>query len=460
MFNLRILIFCCLYLIQGNTWGQKNACDLRIVIISEDQDSEWNLPKVVVFQDSFKGPNLNPDLWGFGFPWGKILIPESLEGMAEENLRFEDDAAIIKTEFRPREFDTFVFQDGQLVGTRPVLKDYSSAGIFSRMVFTRGEFELEYEIEALSAQWPAFWLLGDCQQEIDIFEYFYGKSLFHNDWTQEITYTLHQDDNCEDPEKCRLIKTKFLEDGFFHNTLSAKLNWQKYRLEFYRDKLDKPDWIHYRWRDMSYRPLANPSKGSIVRQSRYFPFDKPMRLFIGQGVHYDLQRNLTEPKELKLLNLRVIQAIKPSGKLKFDNTIIDANDYDGIVTGGEVRLSEADYFNKLDYLIIKAAKDITIESGFDTKGARTVELDAITDQEILIDKGNGANDALHLKIISYSVYDAVGKLINENTKVSAEPRDIESLIAEHLKHHDKPGLIIFRFNFNDGSAQSRKIYLL
>lgn len=455
---LIILIFC---LSAEGLIAQKNACGHRIVIISEDQISDWQLPRVVVFQDSFKGPQLNNDLWGFGFPWGKILIPEALEGMAEENLRFENDQAIITTEYRPRDFDTFVFEGNQLVGTIPVRKEYSSAGIFSRMEFTHGEFYLEYEIDALSAQWPAFWLLGDCQQEIDIFEYFYGKSIFHDDWTKEITYTVHQDDNCEDPEKCRIIKTKFLDDDFYQNTLRASLNWQNYRLEFYRDQNEEPDWVHYRWLDMAYRPLAQASKATVVRQSRYFPFDRPMTLLIGQGVHGGIDAKMKEgPKELRLKELKVLQAINTSGKMKPNETYLKQNSYDGIITGGVIELGAAPYFASRDYLIVKAAQSIKLETGFDTEGARSIDLDAVQASELLPAKSGNLLNFEEAKIIAFSAFDAVGRPIIQRKLIEAELTEMESIIENELEFHPQEGLIIFRFELSDGGFRSRKIYLL
>lgn len=442
-------------------FGQTNACGHTIIIISEEQYSDWQLPRVAVLQDSFNGPTLNEDLWGFGFPWGKILTIDANEGMAEENLRFENGSAILTTEYRPREFDTFVFENGELVGTVPVLKDYSSAAIFSRMQFTHGEFYLEYEIEALSAQWPAFWLLGDCQQEIDIFEYFYGSSIFHDNWTKEITYTVHQDDNCADPEKCRIIKTKFLDNDFYKNTLYAKLNWQNYRLQLFRDRNEEPDWVLYRWLDMSYRPLSQPDKGSIVRQSRYFPFDIPMRVMIGQGVHGTIKEKMKAgAKEFKLHEVKVLQAIEPNGKVRVNADLITKADYDGIITGGSIELGAAPYFNRWDYLLVKAAQGIDLQAGFDSNGGRSLDLDAVSESELVPPNGDSAPIMEAPKIISYSMFDAVGRPLIKSQSTEAELFEIEELIRTELEFHAQKGLIIFRFELSDGGFKSRKIYLL
>lgn len=454
------ILFAC-FLGQGNALvAQDGDCGLLPIIVSEDKPVDWMYPEVLVLVDSFSGPELDPNLWGFGFPWGRMLNEEALEGMALENLSFEQGQAIIKTEYRPRNFERFLFNDqGQFVGTEPVPKDYSSAGIFSRIEFTRGRFELDYEIDPLSAQWPAFWLYGDCQQEIDIFEYFYGGSIFHDNWTKEITYTIHQDYDCSTPEKCRLIKTKYLDEDFYDSPLFNGVVWDRHQLKFYRSEQEF-DWIQYRWRDFSYRPLAYPQQGDLIYQSAYFPFDQPMQILIGQGVHKNIDEKMKEgPKFLKLNHVEVWQKAQPSGKLKIDKNYHFNAEYDGIIRGAEINLSDATCFMYKDYLIVRALNDINLDAGFDS-GNHFVDLKALTQDEIRYPEVSESQYLTPQKIIAIRYFDFQGQPIGSSIDLNEPLHRRDQLIYEDFLSQQLKGMLIAVIEYSDHSTTSIKLSFL
>lgn len=452
----KLLFLLCLNFISSQILGQSSECGNQTVIISESKPIDWSYPEVLVFQDSFDGPELDENLWGFGFPWGKILTEASLEGMTEENLSFSDGELIIKTEYRPNNFDRFLFQDGQLVGTEPVRKEYSSAGIFSRIEFTRGFFELDYKIDAITAQWPAFWLLGDCQQEVDIFEYFYGKSAFHDNWTEEITYTLHQDYNCADPQKCRLIKNYFRETDFHKESLYSALNWSEHKLSFY-STAEKPDWEHFRWRDFSYRPIAYPEEGDILFQSSYYPFDKPMRLLIGQGVHENINHKIHgSPRYFKLNVVKVWQKADPNGKFRLNKNFDYSGSYDGIVCGQQIIIEDNSPFDHKDYLIARALEEIELRPGFDS-GSRLVDLKVPKTGEI---RDPNPDDLLQLTpetISSIRFYNLQGLCILEAENLMTPKHLEDEKINELRGNNNLYGLYIIVTQFSDGSRKTQKI---
>ncbi len=441
--------------------AQSDECELSTVIISEDKPVNWNLPKVIVFSDNFNGKSLDQNLWGFGFPWGKMLNEEALEGMAEENLSLQNGKLILKTEYRERDFDRFIFnENGELTGTEPVKKNFSSAGIFSKIEFIGGDFELEYEIDEITAQWPAFWLLGDCQQEVDIFEYFYGKSIFHSNWTKEITYTLHLDKNCNTPKKCILVKTKFLDDQFYENELFSKLSWEMHRLRFYSTP-SEPDYIHYRWRDFGNRPIAYPNKGQVLNQSSFFPFDKPMRLLIGQGVHKNIGHRLkNNPKYLKLNELTVWQILDPSGKHKLDLNYPYQDQYDGIITGGEVSIKDSSPFYYKPYLIVRAASDIELEPGFDSGGNLT-DLVVVPQSEFRYSNEKHGKNLIPQFIVKMEFYDFQGVSILQIDGLQNPMHEKELLIKKALNNNPTlKGLTILRVLYSDGSWATEKLGLM
>jgi|GEM_PF-1822870 len=452
-----------LMVISYTPWllAQSEECELSTVIISEDKPVNWNLPKVVVFADSFNNSFLDQNLWGFGFPWGKMLNEEALEGMAEENLSLQNGKLILKTEYRERDFDRFIFNNnGDLIGTEPVKKNFSSAGIYSKIEFIGGDFELNYEIDKITAQWPAFWLLGDCQQEVDIFEYFYGKSVFHNDWTKEITYTLHLDKNCATPDKCMLVKTKFLDEEFYKNELFSKLSWETHRLRFYSTP-SEPDFIHYRWRDFGYRPIAYPNKGQILNQSSFFPFDKPMRLLIGQGVHKNISDRLRDnPKYLKINNLTVWQILDPNGKHNLNVNYNYSNDYHGIITGGEITVEDQSPFQYKPYLIARASSEIELKPGFDSGGNFT-DIKVVPQSEFKFSTERDRKDLTPQVIVQLEFYDFQGVSVLNIKGLRNPIHEKELLIQKALANNSSlNGLIILKIFYSDGSCETEKLGFL
>ncbi len=460
MISIRIIVILALVVWSSapQLLAQIAECELSTVIISEDKPVNWNYPKVIVFADSFNNSTLDQNLWGFGFPWGKMLNEEALEGMAEENLSLQDGKLILKTEYRKRDFDRFIFNsNGDLTGTEPVSKDFSSAGIFSKIEFIGGDFEMDYEIEEITAQWPAFWLLGDCQQEIDIFEYFYGKSIFHDDWTKEITYTLHQDNNCASPEKCMLVKTKFLDDEFYKHELFSKLSWESHRLRFYSTP-SEPDFIHYRWRDFGYRPIAYPNKGEILNQSSFFPFDQPMRLLIGQGVHKNIGDRLRDrPKYLKINNLTVWQILDPSGKHNLNVNYIYSDSYDGIITGGEVTIEDQSSFQHKPYLIVRASSEIELKPGFDSENNFT-DLKVVPQNEFRFSTEEDGKDLTPQVIVKLEFYDIQGVSVLNIKGLQNPIHEKEQLIQNAVTNNTSlNGLIILKVFYSDGSCKTEKL---
>lgn len=454
----KLICIISILLINLVAYGQTN-CGLETIIISENKDPEWNLPEAIVLQDSFNEIEINQNIWGFGFPWGKMLNEEALEGMAEENLEIIDGELVIKTEYRPREFDRFIFNSqGELIGTEPVLKDYSSAGIYSKVNFTKGIFEMDYSIEEITGQWPAFWLLGDCQQEIDIFEYFYGKSILHDNWTKEITYTLHQDSECINPDKCMLVKTRHLDDNFYLQPIKSSLNWESSRLRFYNNSSD-PDFIHYRWRDLSYRPIAYPKEGDVVYQSSYFPFDKPMTLLIGQGVHKNIDHKLkNKPRFLKVKNVTVWQKLDPSGKHLLNNNYNYEQDYDGIVTGSEVIISDTSPYLFNNYLIVRVVNHAILEPGFDSKN-NLLDIKAIGASELRFPPDAEALSITPQNIVKLEFFDFQGELYLEIGGLNRPIHEKEIIIEDVLKNSEQKlnGIYILRTHYSDGSVDSEKI---
>ena len=458
MNKLLIPLIACITLINGKNVSAQTDCGLKTVIISEDKILDWSLPEVIVFQDSFNLASLDQNIWGFGFPWGKMLNSEALEGMAEENLEITNGELIIKTEFRPREFDRFIFNDqGELTGTEPVLREYSSAGIFSRIEFTKGKFEMDYTIEEITAQWPAFWLLGDCQQEVDIFEYFYGKSILHNNWTKEITYTLHQDYNCNDPDKCMLVKTKNLEDGFYNKQIKSKLNWETSQLRFYNNS-EEPDFVHYRWRDFSYRAIAYPEKGDILYQSSFFPFDRPMRLLIGQGVHKNIETKIVgNPRYFKVDNVTVWQKLEPSGKYRLNKNYPYDETYDGIITAAEVSISDRSPFTYKPYLIVRVIDNATLSPGFDSEN-NLVDIKVVEENELRYQPKSEALNLTPHQIKRLDFYNFQGDLClsmqNLNHPIHEKDNLVKSALAGTNELH---GLYILRISYSDGSTDTEKL---
>lgn len=114
------------------------------------------------------------------YPWGRHLRcnPEvnyysDGEDLIVQNgvLQIQARKAPITTRAIPYENDDFIISCKNKPDIKNLMPfEYQSGLIYSKEKFKYGHFEIRFKTDASSGHWPAFWLFGADNQEIDIFE--------------------------------------------------------------------------------------------------------------------------------------------------------------------------------------------------------------------------------------------------------------------------------------------------
>lgn len=114
------------------------------------------------------------------YPWGRHLRcnPEVNYYSDGEDLLLQDGflniqarKAPIKTRAIPYENDDFIISCKDKPDIKNLMNfEYQSGLIYSKEKFKYGHFEIRFKTDVSSGHWPAFWLFGADNQEIDIFE--------------------------------------------------------------------------------------------------------------------------------------------------------------------------------------------------------------------------------------------------------------------------------------------------
>lgn len=134
----------------------------------------------LMFEDNFDASALDTNTWRTYFPWGRALQNgESVTGYTRAYMRNENVTVgggylhlITKTEPGTHDvFDVPTYDPSWMGPHNAIYFKYTSGMIFSKMDYKSGKFEIRAKIPEMDGVWPAFWLFGNCGQEIDAFEF-------------------------------------------------------------------------------------------------------------------------------------------------------------------------------------------------------------------------------------------------------------------------------------------------
>lgn len=125
---------------------------------------------VLIFEDEFNGNQLNKAYWNPQYQWGPQMNKDGFAYNQEENLEVSNGCLKIHTKFDPDNYCMWTFDPFNGCGYTKHF-DYTSGAISTKQTFSKGRFEIKCKIGSVNGTWPAFWLYGGCNQEIDIFEF-------------------------------------------------------------------------------------------------------------------------------------------------------------------------------------------------------------------------------------------------------------------------------------------------
>lgn len=271
-FNLALILLCL----------TRNPLIAQVMVEIKDKDV-----KVYALRggDEFNSKELDRNIWSTSYPWARHLycsmdINYYSDGddLIQENgvLSISARKSKIRARAIPYESDTFKL----ICNSKPIISnlmnfDYQSGLIYSQEKYTYGFFEIRFRTDIREGLWPAFWLFGADNQEIDIFEMGgSGYNTFHVD--------VHCKDGCNNyPVFMGLLKknwgahlktTAFWEKAFH----TIAIDWEEEGITWYLDGTPAA-W----WKGQFKAPLAlianlavtnqEGSIGGAVRANTIFP---------------------------------------------------------------------------------------------------------------------------------------------------------------------------------------------
>ncbi len=130
--------------------------------------------------DEFETSELDRDKWMTAYPWARHLycsmdvsVYSDGEDLLLKNgqLHITARRAPVTTKAIPYEKDDFLLTCAHKPTVKNLMDfDFQSGLIYSKQQFTYGYYEMNFKADPGEGFWPAFWLFGEDNQEIDIFE--------------------------------------------------------------------------------------------------------------------------------------------------------------------------------------------------------------------------------------------------------------------------------------------------
>jgi beta-glucanase (GH16 family) len=161
------------------------SCISLISICGKSQpESMWQLLQngtiirwAYIDGDEFNGNELNTIMWADSYPWGRNLYNNKELQWYSPNNNYDFSGNKIKLIVKEETVnervttwydDNYLLEDG-LPNKRQF--DYTSGMVMSKRKYKYGLFEISFRIPEGKGLWPAFWLYGPENAEIDVFEF-------------------------------------------------------------------------------------------------------------------------------------------------------------------------------------------------------------------------------------------------------------------------------------------------
>ena len=227
------------------TWSNPtaNPCTFKQVSIFQNQLSCPTYEGLeLIFEDNFDGNSLDLTKWQYSYPWQNVSNSDYC-ATGGNNYEFTGTSIklIAKEEviYGPRL--TYCPDGSNNINTCLADDDYvnyrkwnyTSGTIYSNMEFKdAGKAEIRCKIPTIDGVWPAFWLYGDCGQELDVFE-------FWNDYFDEssssagkrVRMTAHRDHTCGTKNThCQNGGCWKSDDNFASDFHTYSIEWDPYKI--------------------------------------------------------------------------------------------------------------------------------------------------------------------------------------------------------------------------------------
>ncbi|MBK9452680.1 MAG: family 16 glycosylhydrolase [Bacteroidetes bacterium] len=148
---------------------------------------------------------------------------------------------------------------------------YQSGAMTSRWKFDKGRYVLRCQIPSGKNMWPAFWLSGDCADEIDIFEFFRSQNDQIHD--RKISLSVHTELNCGNGPQNIDTENYTLGQSMATGMHTYSVDWDDFVIVFSVDGQVRRTLYHYyrrRWAGLGYAYRGVRNCQEIASNETYF----------------------------------------------------------------------------------------------------------------------------------------------------------------------------------------------
>lgn len=360
--------------------GIKAQCHGDKAFISNSGSYEYKDAWILVFEDNFDSNKLDESKWSNTYPWGRTLICNDEDEYYTNGDNIQVNNGILKLiAKKERVYEKAVSYlpdneeldcNGESVGNNKRWFNYTSGMIYSKKSFTHGKFEIRCKIPSIKKLWPAFWLYGECGQEIDVFEFM---SESNNSYlaNRDINFTYHRKINCNDKEnkQCGSNISFLKPPGFGHWDTDMSKNFHTYSIEWDNQKLiwriDGEEvyrivYLH----DLLGREVYadnNLANGMYI-YDKIFPLKRSMSIIANLAVLPNSNANF--PTSMDIDYIRVYQQINTNKPEKICNYSVNVNGTDIVASKIEIGGNNCTSIIKKGQSVSFLAEEIKLNSYF------------------------------------------------------------------------------------------------
>lgn len=267
----------------------------KVLLIEDGKCTGENLQ--LYFEENFTDTVLNQSKWFFTQPWAnhssKGFI-HSLEYQTDGlNYRFVEDhlGLVVKKE---RFYASAIkYQDSSMLLADGLPNrrwwDYTAGMVYSKESFGHGKFEIRCKIPKGKGFWSVFWLFGENNEEIDVFEFWNEENIFGKFQEKKLTTECHMTTH----GNRKMCLTAFRAEDFSKEFHTYTLVWSNNKIEWFFDGELKR--TSYKFYTLTGQPiectLINKWEPYILNQT--YPLG---RLHIGVSIGIQAGKNAPDDK--------------------------------------------------------------------------------------------------------------------------------------------------------------------
>ena len=257
--------------------------------LCNDTAREWKL----VFSDEFDTDSLDYVKWKDSYPFGRHLTSYCYAKEGKQNLEINKGIIQLQTVIDTGTYQRMEFDSTGKVYFVPAFYKYTSGMLFSNQQFMYGRFEMRGKIPEINGgQWPAFWLFGECSQEIDVFEFFGSdKKKKLRKAGNILVMTYHRKKNPRDECKC-MFTDKYISKVPLSNKFHTyAVEWDEYKLVWKIDGIILFSLYKYKVKNKKGKVFfvencTDLAKGVSLSENLYFPY-LPMNIILDNAINKD-----------------------------------------------------------------------------------------------------------------------------------------------------------------------------